>query len=920
MSIFSELLSKIFEISDAYTKNFNEDLKVAFECLDKFEEEFRNAKGKAREKTIKDKINLTTLQSINEDDGEANKTPENKPNPSSSNNETANNVEKGVNSKDNEMERASKKRSKNEVDDMSSPEQDKRLKRNASVKAQSIISKQVNVNLTQKLRREDSTEKEQLKSRRRGKDDDKENTEPIPLVQVKQEKVSLPSEPMDLESLPINIEIKQEMNEDEIAMPPPTAPVPKPRKAIPKEKSEELSEEETGKRRATRTRKQTDTAPAPPVASARATRASSRASSRKQLEIEEEVPKETRPKRTRGKKIISEISIENDNHSQSTQDSAIGSPTENPRPKRTRRAQKAAEKEAEKDDAQPKEPETTSPKEERVSQPELKSPILQNKTKLNLTTKTTATKLPNEKTDKSKKANYKPDCNVEVTKAKLDRQSVEDTNVKDVLDATRVLPVSRLETPKLNATVTLNSDLDKTVVLPNGVCNHVSLTPKNMRNLNETVVIEPCNRETMVLDKPKNVAMDATVVLERLPQTAQLTDDNSLLTDDSDTPEVHTPPKGIAAAQPSSAVKEKVQQFEELASRITRTKTRAMAKKDEPVENHTPPDKISKTVLSAEQLNKMNNLIFNGKASQTSRSASKPISSIPTMKSHLSSSTSKLSGINKAKEAAEERQKKEKEDARRKKEAILEAKRELQRRKREEKMAAAAAAREAAEKERRAAMEAAVKERMEKQAHADQGKLERLKEAERKKLELARKVAETEERRRAEEQARLQRLAEEQKRAEAARRKQQEEAEIVKKEAATMAKEMEKRHKEYIEKQKMKLKMDGDRTTPLKSCLTGGVTVQEPVYMADGFQYLNSDSEEEAPEHPVPSWSTSKARRQRLYIQARISNAIVDRLFSVRAHTPDLRDIFPGIERARLKRTSSAVWRTPPSMDSRYKT
>lgn len=33
--------------------------------------------------------------------------------------------------------------------------------------------------------------------------------------------------------------------------------------------------------------------------------------------------------------------------------------------------------------------------------------------------------------------------------------------------------------------------------------------------MNETVVIEPCNRETIVLDKPKSVIMDATVVLER---------------------------------------------------------------------------------------------------------------------------------------------------------------------------------------------------------------------------------------------------------------------------------------------------------------------------------------------------------------------------------------------------------------------
>lgn len=46
-------------------------------------------------------------------------------------------------------------------------------------------------------------------------------------------------------------------------------------------------------------------------------------------------------------------------------------------------------------------------------------------------------------------------------------------------------------------------------------------------------------------------------------------------------------------------------------------------------------------------------------------------------------------------------------------------------------MAAAAAAREAAERERRAAMELAARERQEKQAQADLGKQERLREAER---------------------------------------------------------------------------------------------------------------------------------------------------------------------------------------------
>ncbi|CAH2058398.1 unnamed protein product, partial [Iphiclides podalirius] len=139
----------------------------------------------------------------------------------------------------------------------------------------------------------------------------------------------------------------------------------------------------------------------------------------------------------------------------------------------------------------------------------------------------------------------------------------------------------------------------------------------------------------------------------------------------------------------------------------------------------------------------------------------------------------------------------------------------------------------------------------------------------------------------------------------------------MKKEAAIMAKEIEKRQKEYIEKQKMKLKTDSDRTTPLKS--NGQFPPLEPVYMSDGFQYLNSDSEEEESALPVPAWSTFKGRRLALTAQARCGSALVDRLFSVRAHCPDLREIFPGIERARLKRTSSAVWRTPPRPDASFR-
>ncbi|XP_045454881.1 axoneme-associated protein mst101(2)-like [Melitaea cinxia] len=870
MSIFNELLPKICEISNAFTKNFNDDLKAAFLCFDKFEEEFQNGKAGMRDKSQKDKHAMTTLQSINEDDDESAKTSEESGNGSvKSNNDRT--------STESTERRGSKKRSKNEVDGMESPEQDKRQKRNASVKAQSIISKQVNVNLNQKLRRENSMDKSG-RSKRRGKEDDKENTEPIPVVQVKQEKISLPPEPMDMESLPLNVEVKQESDKDEMAMPPPMAPVPKPRKMLHKEKTEEIAEpEETGRRRTTRTRKQTDTQPAPYVVSNRSTRASARATT-KQTDSEDSQPAETRPKRTRAKKAAEPTVSDKDNQTATVTEAA--SPAEKQRPKRTRRAQKAAEKEKEMEKVeQTQETLVISPKEERISVPEVHSPVLiikKNDTKSKTDTKTIQNKVKENDTDEGKD---KDGCNTD-------------------LDKTKVICLTTNSTE-------ISNDMDKTVVLPNGLYNHAPITPKNIRQMNETVVLETCN-QTVVLDKPQtNAIMDATVVIDKDPKTANITQDNSLLTDDNDSIE-HTPTSNPSPPQPTSAVKAKVQQFEEMATRVTRTKTRAMAKKEESSEQ-TPPDKVSKAILSAETLSKMNCMIFNGKAPQVSSSATK--ARVIPGKSFIPSSTSKLSAINKAREA-EENQKMEKEDPRSKKEALLEAKRELQKKRREEKMAAAAAARSAAERERKALLEAAAKERREKQAHADLGKLERLREAERKKQELARKVAETEERRKAEEQARQQRLADEQKRAEAARKKQLEEAEAMKKEAALMAKEIERRQKEFMERQKMKQRIDGDKIlTPLKN-----VPAPEPVYMMDGFQYLNSDEDEEPPERPIPAWSTSKARRQQLVVQARVPPRLVDRLFSVRAHSPDLREIFPDIERARLKRTSSAVWRTPPRL------
>ncbi|XP_028162846.1 DEAD-box ATP-dependent RNA helicase 27-like, partial [Ostrinia furnacalis] len=181
MSIFNELLPKLSEISNTITKNFNDDLKAAFECFDKLEEEYQNGRARAREKAPKDKNPMTTLQSINEDDDEPNKLSDAEPKRKSSKSTNNTDNRSSVESNSEKPRRGSKKRSKNEVDGLSSPEQDKRLKRNASIKAQSIISKQVNVNLTQKMRREESSEK--IKRNNKKKDDDKENTEPAQIIQ-----------------------------------------------------------------------------------------------------------------------------------------------------------------------------------------------------------------------------------------------------------------------------------------------------------------------------------------------------------------------------------------------------------------------------------------------------------------------------------------------------------------------------------------------------------------------------------------------------------------------------------------------------------------------------------------------------------------------------------------------------------------
>jgi len=53
-------------------------------------------------------------------------------------------------------------------------------------------------------------------------------------------------------------------------------------------------------------------------------------------------------------------------------------------------------------------------------------------------------------------------------------------------------------------------------------------------------------------------------------------------------------------------------------------------------------------------------------------------------------------------------------------------------------------------------------------------------------------------------------------------------------------------------------------------------------------------------------------RKVQLAMQQYIPDAIVYKFFDTRKCTPDLTEMFHGIDRSRLKRTSSAIWKTPP--------
>ncbi|XP_040162626.1 eukaryotic translation initiation factor 4 gamma [Anopheles arabiensis] len=249
--------------------------------------------------------------------------------------------------------------------------------------------------------------------------------------------------------------------------------------------------------------------------------------------------------------------------------------------------------------------------------------------------------------------------------------------------------------------------------------------------------------------------------------------------------------------------------------------------------------------------------------------------------------------------------------------------------KREEKQRLAAAQREAMEREKREHAERLVREKEEKYRKLVQEKQEKLRLDAQKK---ARKLEEFEKRRQAEEQKTLA----DQKRDELA--KQLADQERINRELLDTLKQNQtkdahetKLHKQLyqqkLRQQQQQLeKQHHQQQLAAKKKLAGGAAGSSAASKKlFTFEMIDTDdsTDEEVSEDtsaprkkqrpPLPEWCQKTADfRKQLQLQAQLQSSVIDRLFSVQPMTPDLRLLFPSIDAQKLKRNSSAIWRTPP--------
>lgn len=113
-------------------------------------------------------------------------------------------------------------------------------------------------------------------------------------------------------------------------------------------------------------------------------------------------------------------------------------------------------------------------------------------------------------------------------------------------------------------------------------------------------------------------------------------------------------------------------------------------------------------------------------------------------------------------------------------------------------------------------------------------------------------------------------------------------------------------------------------------------------YVLDSEPDDDDSDDESRPKHEIPYWAqrmclvydslnyyqnratkiyikiyfpfhfTAHVRKVQLAMQRHIPEEIVYKFFDSRKGTPNLTEMFPGIDKNRLKRTSSAIWKTPP--------
>lgn len=240
------------------------------------------------------------------------------------------------------------------------------------------------------------------------------------------------------------------------------------------------------------------------------------------------------------------------------------------------------------------------------------------------------------------------------------------------------------------------------------------------------------------------------------------------------------------------------------------------------------------------------------------------------------------------------------EDAKKKREEALRLLTEEKRRKRQEKELKNKLAREAKERQDMEKRQKAEREREEKARLAQQLQEKQHQEMEKKRLAQLQRAQEKEERRRQEEQQRLQRLQE------------QEEAERVLAEQRRREQEAEKRKEAEARAQQQAAIEAIKAKNQLQQAKYGNKNNGPTTYILDSEPDEDDSDDETKPKHAIPHWALPHVRKTQLAMQRYIPPKAINLFFDTKKCTPDLTQLFQGIDRNRLKRTSSAIWKTPP--------